>query len=558
MAQNTGLIYYPFPWVSSISPNYGMSGKIVQLIGQAVNTEALKFSHPGDPDMVSTSLVRFGTSLCTYSLDLTNAVPAVYDVTVTANTCPRILKQAFTVLSPLNQPVAWTVNDLGAAGTKIAVDDSCGLVIGDADQDNSQKLYIGNGDTALFQLKKYSSGWGLPSALPAPAGNFSHMLITDGDCDQNWEIYCTSLNNHLIQFKGPAWSSLDLGADNSGSTKINAMATADMDHDGYNEIYTAGNIVNGVICQFRNTGTAWARTVISGSAGTGQTLALAIGDGKNDGNLEIYGGNSDQKIYQYKLSNKIWQVSSLGAGSGMINGVAIGDGDNDGQREVYAACQDGKIFQFRWNGSWSSTPIGNVGGGAMNAVAVSDADNDGSNEVYAVCQDGHAYMYKKIGASWTTVDLGVAGTPLLAMAVGDADNDHHFEVYALGQNNHVHEFKAEASQPVQTPTPVFTAASIPPGNFFKIYRNQVNPNRGESAVVRWSQPRDAPVTITVYNMVGDKIITLVDHQTFSANQFNEVTWKGVNSAGRVVGSGIYIVYFKTDGYETYGKCAVIK
>jgi hypothetical protein len=115
--------------------------------------------------------------------------------------------------------------------------------------------------------------------------------------------------------------------------------------------------------------------------------------------------------------------------------------------------------------------------------------------------------------------------------------------------------------PTRTITQIYTettTVTVIFGNMMKIINNQINPKRGEQASVRWAQPQDAPVTITIYNLVGDKIITLVDHQTYPAGRLNEVAWRGVNGLGNVVASGIYIVHIKTDGYETYSKCAVVK
>ncbi len=119
-------------------------------------------------------------------------------------------------------------------------------------------------------------------------------------------------------------------------------------------------------------------------------------------------------------------------------------------------------------------------------------------------------------------------------------------------------FFSESLQAGTTPTAVPTATMVVPNTYLKIFHNQINPNRGEQAIVRWTQPQTAAVTITVYNMVGDKIVTLVDHQTYGAQAFQEVRWDGRNSKGEAVGSGIYIVHLKTDGFDTYYKVAVIK
>ncbi len=109
-----------------------------------------------------------------------------------------------------------------------------------------------------------------------------------------------------------------------------------------------------------------------------------------------------------------------------------------------------------------------------------------------------------------------------------------------------------------TPTLLPTATMVAPKTYLKVMHNQINPNRGEQALVRWTQPQSAPITITIYNMVGEKIVTLVNSQTYQANEFQEVKWDGRNSKGEAVGSGIYIVHLKTAGFESHYKIAVIK
>jgi len=100
-------------------------------------------------------------------------------------------------------------------------------------------------------------------------------------------------------------------------------------------------------------------------------------------------------------------------------------------------------------------------------------------------------------------------------------------------------------------TPSFTAS-------VKIYNSEINPTQGEKAVVRWSQPRFGTVKIVLYNLLGDKVITLVDNQTYPAGRDHEVTWNGRSKTGSVVGSGIYIVNIQAGDYKSRGKIAVLK
>lgn len=548
------IYYYAYPF-AAVFPNYSLSGKSLQVIGAGFyGTPVAKLTRSGLPDITSTGAVPYNAYNYSYTFDLTNAAPNCYDLAVTAGTCPRQLKQAFTVLSPLASPIVWKVNDLGAVNTVTAIGNYCGLDIGDAAQTSTQQLYVANQDQSLYQLIKSTYGWSTPSALPQESGAaFSRVLLADGNGDGNWELYGASANNHVYEFKNN-WIATDLGA---GPGKILGLARLDADHDGISEIYAVSD--NGHISQFWKSGGSWLEADIT-NANFPSTPgnALASGDGNNDGAPELYSVNASN-IYQYAFTGAAWQVSLIGAAQDTVYGVAVGDGHNDGQQEVFAASKYGYIYQCQWGTTWTCQPIGNHGGGAMYAVAVSDADNDGANEVYAACGDGHVYAYKYQSGNWATLDLGNAGTPLFALAVGDADNDHQFEVYALGQNNHVYQFKAGSlAAATPSPTPVTTPFAAIPQNYFKIFHSQINPSHGEQARIRWTQPQAGPVSIKIYNLLGDKVITLQEGGGFSAGEYHEADWNGRTQKGAVAGSGIFIVVFTSPGSEARGKIAVIK
>jgi hypothetical protein len=252
-------------------------------------------------------------------------------------------------------------------------------------------------------------------------------------------------------------------------------------------------------------------------------------------------------------------TSTVYSGTTDFTSLAIGDPDRNGANEIFGSNNDGKIYRINWTGSaWNVQTINSALAG-INKILIHDADNDGQDEIYGAGQDGHVYQLKWTTTGWLMADLGSTGSELKAMCIGDGNNDGRSEIYVVGVNGHVYEFENQVLvTPTPTPTLEVTVTPIPPNRYFKIYSSKINPNRDEKANIRWAQPVTAPVTITVYNMVGERIITLVDHQTYPAGQFNNIDWNGHNSGGSTVGSGIYIVHIKTDGYETYSKCAVVK
>ena len=71
---------------------------------------------------------------------------------------------------------------------------------------------------------------------------------------------------------------------------------------------------------------------------------------------------------------------------------------------------------------------------------------------------------------------------------------------------------------------------------FELEQNYPNPFNPETSI-NYAIPQDASVRLTVYNVLGQKIATLVDEQKSSG--VHTVKWNGANDNGNQVASGLY-------------------
>ena len=102
-----------------------------------------------------------------------------------------------------------------------------------------------------------------------------------------------------------------------------------------------------------------------------------------------------------------------------------------------------------------------------------------------------------------------------------------------------------------------TVVEDTPGNglpaTFSLAQNSPNPFN-PSTSIRYALPAPGTVTLTVYNILGQKVHILVEHQHQEAG-FHVVDWNGRNAAGRQTGSGIYFYRLEvrdaTGGGEVY-------
>jgi flagellar hook assembly protein FlgD len=80
------------------------------------------------------------------------------------------------------------------------------------------------------------------------------------------------------------------------------------------------------------------------------------------------------------------------------------------------------------------------------------------------------------------------------------------------------------------------------------YPNPFNP----TTTLRYGIPKDALVTLTVYNVLGQKVTTLKSE--IQNVGFHNVQWNGRNDSGSPVSTGVYFYRLEAkpvDGSETF-------
>ena len=90
---------------------------------------------------------------------------------------------------------------------------------------------------------------------------------------------------------------------------------------------------------------------------------------------------------------------------------------------------------------------------------------------------------------------------------------------------------------------------------FVLEQNHPNPFN-PATVIDYSLPHKADVTLEIYNLLGQKVKTLIsDNQPAGSHS---VAWDGTDEAGYPVASGIYFYQLKADGYTRSKKMLLLK
>ncbi len=93
-----------------------------------------------------------------------------------------------------------------------------------------------------------------------------------------------------------------------------------------------------------------------------------------------------------------------------------------------------------------------------------------------------------------------------------------------------------------------------PSNF-KLYQNQPNPFNPITKI-RFYVPFNTNIELTVYNLLGEKIVTLL-HQELNTGVYTEV-WNGKNHLGIDVPSGVYFYKLLSDNFIKTNKMILMK
>lgn len=90
---------------------------------------------------------------------------------------------------------------------------------------------------------------------------------------------------------------------------------------------------------------------------------------------------------------------------------------------------------------------------------------------------------------------------------------------------------------------------------FAIRQNAPNPFN-PTTEIRYELPQAAQVQLNVYNILGQKVITLVD--AFKEAGYNSVTWNGMDQGGSVVASGMYFYRIEAGEFSKTLKMMMLK
>jgi hypothetical protein len=90
---------------------------------------------------------------------------------------------------------------------------------------------------------------------------------------------------------------------------------------------------------------------------------------------------------------------------------------------------------------------------------------------------------------------------------------------------------------------------------FALHENYPNPFN-PTTTLRFDLPEVSNLTLTIYNMLGQKVRTF-NYQNTSAG-YHSVTWDATNDLGQQVGAGVYLYQLQTKDFVKTRKMVLLK
>jgi len=87
---------------------------------------------------------------------------------------------------------------------------------------------------------------------------------------------------------------------------------------------------------------------------------------------------------------------------------------------------------------------------------------------------------------------------------------------------------------------------------YDAYPNPFNP----VTTVRYDLPKNSLVTITIYDMLGKKVKTLINQIQDAGHQY--IIWDGTNTNGSSIGVGVYLYQIQIEHYTQTKKMVLLK
>jgi hypothetical protein len=117
------------------------------------------------------------------------------------------------------------------------------------------------------------------------------------------------------------------------------------------------------------------------------------------------------------------------------------------------------------------------------------------------------------------------------------DVTYYYKLYSVDYNGDVYAYNTLATG---------TAMMLPKS--FAIYQNYPNPFNPTTRL-KFDVPKQAEISIEIYNMLGQKVRTLVNNEIYQPGVYDNIIWNARDDRGNQVANGIYYMVFSARNFD---------
>jgi hypothetical protein len=378
---------------------------------------------------------------------------------------------------------------------QIPVNSECSPVVGDIDGDSEMEIVTGSGRDPNLNIPGQLFAWNLDGSL----------------CD-----------GFPIQV-GNAVSSTPSLADIDMNGIVDILIRISMSSTGVNGVYAfngQGKLLAGFPAVIPRGGTRGAPAVADMDDDGLPEIAIGTALAVDSGMVYVYNYDGSLKSGFPTMVNATWVEES----------VALADVSGDGLPDVIATTNGvsndpGKVWAFDYRGDVVdgfpilTEPI--IGSSLESAPSVVDIDGDGDTEIFTANWDGTVFCWDSPGL----------------VSPGNAWPMFKFDAQRTGNGQLV-------------PTAISSSGNSKPESF-RLLCNYPNPFNPRTTIV-FSLDQAAPVTLRIFNPLGERVRTLIDHHVYQPGQ-HRISFE----AGQLA-SGIYIYELETARHRRLTKMILLK
>ncbi len=455
--------------------------------------------------------------------------------------------------------------------------------LGDLDKDDLLEVMVGSRDNSVYAVHHDGSPVGSQAAfVTAMEPVRCAITLADVDFDSRLEFFFGSDGGNVYGFDDDGTGMIDssgvlITVPGGGTDAFiwGTIAVADLDDDLHREIvFSSWNDSLYVITPQGARVSGFPR----GGAADFKTGPV-VGDLDNDGTMEILAGNSDHNLYAFNHDGTDYVSGGILATlPDEIKSIpSLANLDADPELEIVVTGNDGRIYAYNHDGSGFLNPNGllvevDTSDGFTASPIIVDVDGDSDFEIFAGHRNGNFYGYHLDGSPVVGFPFPTSAPIHATAAAGDLDGDGDVEIAfasydefvrvldfdgastpaayewpTFAGNNHRTSVYGERG-PFQTGAPTVAAPAI-----FALAQNAPNPF-GPRTMIRFSVPREGPVSLKVFNVGGRLVRTLVDERMPAGP--HAVRWDGRDEGGRALASGVYF-YRLDDGDRAQTRKSVL-